>query len=444
MEILSAIVALFVGVACGYLMKRGESEDKIKQRDTQIADLKEDARRLNTEKESLVKDGRKDLKYEQNKSDELNKKLEKFEEERNALNERIVGLEKQNTGLEKNLEIERKERRRFNESIEKTEENFKTAFENLGNQILKEKSESLEEGNKKGLENILGPLKKDIGDFKNKFAETDRDFSGKFGELKTTLKSVIDQTHMISLEANNLTKALKSDSKKQGRFGEFILENLLQSLGLRKDSEYELQKGLEGGKYFVDAIIHLPENRGIVIDAKVSLTAYDKYFLSEDEDERATFIKQHLKSVENHIKELSDKNYQGIDEIKSLDFVLMFILVCPSTLSAILNTIRSLWQIDKRNANAEKIAKSAGDLYDKFTVLAKKMIGLQSDFNKVRGSYEDTMVTLSTGKGNLVGAAQRMKELGARTAKSLPPRFVEESGFEEIKQSGETEEAKPI
>jgi DNA recombination protein RmuC len=264
----------------------------------------------------------------------------------------------------------------------------------------------------------------------------------------------------MSEEANNLTRALKGDTKTQGSWGEFILESILDKSGLLKGREYLVQETFfneEGRRRRPDVIVYMPEDKSIVIDSKVSLTAYEAYNSSDTEDIRKRFLNEHLASVRKHLKELSPKEYQNLYELKSLDFVLMFIpiepafalavqndqslfydafekniiIVSPATLLATLRTISSIWKQEKQNRNALEIAQKSGELYDKLASFVEDLINLGKKMDDAKRSYEDAMKKLSQGKGNIISKAENLKIMGAKTSKSIDQRIADRSDDEE-------------
>jgi DNA recombination protein RmuC len=281
--------------------------------------------------------------------------------------------------------------------------------------------------------------------------------------LKTEVKNLIDMNEKLSKDANNLTKALKGDVKTQGNWGEVILERILEKSGLVKDREYYVQNSLtsEDGKlYRPDVIIHLPDNKKVIIDSKVSLVAYEKFSSSENTEDQKTHLKQHILSIKAHIKGLSDKNYQNLYGVDGLDFVLLFIpiegafsaalqadnslfqeafdknvvLVSTSTLLATLKTIASIWKQEYQNQNAVEIARQGGDLYDKFVNFSEDLITLGKQLNTAKGTYDGAMNKLSEGKGNLVSRSEKMRKLGLKTSKQMNQKLADRSmdnGIEE-------------
>jgi DNA recombination protein RmuC len=277
--------------------------------------------------------------------------------------------------------------------------------------------------------------------------------------LKNQLENLQKLNQQMSEEALNLTNALKGQVKTQGTWGEMILEKVLEKSGLVNGREYELQvyeKKSNGQKGRPDAIVHLPENRDIIIDAKVSLKAYEQISVAHDEKTQLTLVKEHVKSIRTHINNLSSKNYQKLNNIKSMDFVLLFIpiegaiavaihhdpnlfgeafdkniiLVSPSTLLATLRTADNIWKYEKQNQNARKIAKKAGALYDKFVAFVKDLENLGVKLSQCQKSYDSAHKKLSSGRGNLISTSESFKELGISVSKSLPQQLLEESDGE--------------
>ncbi len=328
-------------------------------------------------------------------------------------------------------------------------EKFNTEFRNLANEILEEKSKKFTEQNKTNLDQILKPLGEKIKDFEKKVEETyDKESQQRFS-LKEEVKRLAELNQQVSKETSSLTKALKGESKTQGNWGEVILESILERTGLRKGFEYTVQDSFttdSNQRYQSDVIVHYPGERSIIIDSKVTLTAYDSYAAAETEEEKQAALKAHLISVKNHINELASKNYQDIAEIKTLDFIVMFmpiepayllavqnephlwtyayekriLLISPTNLIAVLKMIESLWKQEYQNRNVLEIARQGGELYDKFVGLIDDLIDMGTKLKQTHKSYEASMNKLSSGKGNLVGKVQKLRELGVKAKKTLP------------------------
>ena len=294
----------------------------------------------------------------------------------------------------------------------------------------------------------LNPFKEKIERFEKKVDETHKENIRENQTLKEQISNLQKLNQSIGEEAKNLTRALKGEMKTQGNWGEMILERVLEMSGLKKGREYETQvsgKTEEGNRVQPDVIIKLPDNKNLIIDSKVSLNAHEKYTRAETDYEKELAIKEHLISVKKHIKELSDKNYQSLYNLNTLDFVLMFIpieqaflsainndesiyktafernivIVTPSTLLAVLKTISNIWRNEDQNQNAIEIAKQGGALYDKLAALVEDLIKVGSAMDQTKERFSSAMNKLYTGKGNLIGRAEKIKELGAKTSKVI-------------------------
>jgi len=362
-------------------------------------------------------------------------------------NIKLTGLEVENIHLIKELETLKEEKA----SIQKQ---LTTEFENIAGRILSRSSEEITTQQNKRLNDLLSPFKEKITAFENKVTETyEKELRDKLN-LEAEVKRLFELNQRISEEAGNLTKALKGDVKKLGNWGELILERILEQSGLMKGREYQrevVMNNAEGKTIRPDVILHLPDQKHLIIDSKISLHAYERYVSAKEEATRQAALKAHLESMRTHIRSLHEKNYASSVALNTPDFVLMFIPVessfaaaiegdnelfafawerkivpvSPSTLLATLRTIASIWKQDNQNKNAMEIAKRSGDLYD-------KLVGFVSDFEKVgkaveqaQNSYNSAFNKLSTGKGNLIGRAEKIRELGAKNTKSLPPTITD-------------------
>jgi len=339
--------------------------------------------------------------------------------------------------------------------IENLQKRLTIEFENIANKILKERSDDFTLSNHKNLSEILNPLKERIQLFEKKVDETyDKELRDKIS-LREEVRKLSELNARVSEEANNLTKALKGDVKKQGNWGEVILERVLERSGLTKGQEYEREVVVEGADLSVqrpDVIIHLPDNKHIVIDSKVSLVAYERLMSADTEEQRIAFLKDHISSLRNHVRLLGDKNYQNAQNINTPDFVLMFlpieasfsvavqgdseifayawerkiVIVSPTTLLATLRTISSIWKQENQTKNAQEIARLSGTLYDKFIGFAEDMARIKVNIDRTSGAYDDALRKMKDGSGNIIKTAEKIKELGAKTGnKSLPPGFEE-------------------
>ncbi|WP_372792449.1 DNA recombination protein RmuC [Lutibacter sp.] len=337
--------------------------------------------------------------------------------------------------------------------VEKLQEKFTKDFEILASKILEEKSSKFTEQNKENLKNILDPLQAKIQTFEKKVEDTHKESIDYHAALRQQIVGLKDLNLQMSKETINLTKALKGDSKTQGNWGELVLERVLEKSGLEKDREYFVQQSFtndEGKRILPDVVIHLPDAKKMVIDSKVSLTAYEQYINADDENEKAQFIKEHVNSLKRHIEQLSEKKYEDIYKIESPDFVLLFIpiepafavalnadnqlynkafeknivIVTPTTLLATLRTIDSMWNNEKQQRNAIEIALQAGRLYDQFVNLTEDLIKVGNQLKTVQGSYDVSMKKL-TGSGNLIKKVESIKKLGAKGTKNFNDKLLE-------------------
>ncbi len=340
--------------------------------------------------------------------------------------------------------------------LENINKRFASEFEVLANKILEEKSKKFADQNKSNLGELLNPLREKLGEFQKKVEDTNKESIERNTALVSQIKHLSELNKDITEKADNLTKALKGDSKAQGNWGEVILERILEKSGLEKDREYITQVSEvndEGKRYQPDVVIKLPDNKNIIVDSKVSLVAYEQSVNAENDLEAATNLKSHIQSIRTHVKGLSDKNYQDLYGIGGLDFVLLFIpiepaftlatqndaelfndalsknivIVSPSTLIATLRTISSIWKQEHQNKNALEIAKQGGALYDKFVGLTEDLKKLGLQLNTVQGTYQESMKKLTTGTGNLVKRAEKIRLLGVNNKKQIDAKYVERS-----------------
>jgi DNA recombination protein RmuC len=340
-------------------------------------------------------------------------------------------------------------------------------FKVVSGQLLEQQSQKLTTQNQSNLDALLGPLREQLGDFRKRVDEVYDKESRERGLLKAEIDSLKNLNQRISDDATNLTRALKGDVRAQGAWGELVLERLLEASGLQRGLHYDAQVVLrheDGGKPRPDVIVHLPEKRDLIIDAKVSLVAYERYCAAADENERAAQLTAHLGSLRLHVKQLAERRYSDLPGVNSLEFVLMFVpveaayieavhhddtlhafaldkqvvIVTTSTLLATLRTVSSLWRFDDRNRNAIEIADRAGKLYDKFAGFVDDLQEVQDKFDAARRALASASGKLSSGHGNLLGQVEKLRELGARASKTLPPELVERAQVDEVQARLET------
>lgn len=338
--------------------------------------------------------------------------------------------------------------------LDEAKERMNTEFKNIANEIFESKQQLFKAESKEQLGNLLSPLSDRIKEFEKRVETSYNEESKERYSLIKEVRNLQELNARISKDAINLTNALKGESKTQGAWGEIILERVLEKSGLVKGREYEVQvsmKNEEGRRLQPDVVVHLPEGKDIIIDSKVSLTAYERYCSSDDDIERAEALKLHIQSMRTHIRQLGDKDYQNLDAVKTLDFVLLFVpieaafslavqtnndlfsdafdrnivMVAPSTLLPTLRTIQNIWRYEHQNKNAQEIASKAGALYDKFVNFVADLENIGARIESAQAAYRDAHNKLTSGKGNLVRRAEGMRELGAKVSKSLPQNLVE-------------------
>ena len=339
------------------------------------------------------------------------------------------------------------------EEVEKLQEKFTKEFENLANKILEEKSNKFTEQNKENMKNILSPLQDKIQLFEKKVEDTHKESIDYHAALRQQILGLREMNIQMSKETINLTKALKGDSKMQGNWGELVLERVLEKSGLEKGREYEVQQAFtneDGNRVFPDVVINLPDGKKMIVDSKVSLTAYEKYINEEDDSLKLGYLKEHVLSIKRHVEQLGNKNYHDLYQIESPDFVLLFIpiepafamalnedsnlynkafeknivIVTPATLLATLRTIDSMWTNQKQQENALEIARQAGALYDKFEGFVSDLIRIGKKIDETKTEYTGAMSKLVEGKGNLIVSAEKLKKMGAKAKKALPENII--------------------
>lgn len=384
---------------------------------------------------------------------EARESFQKLQEDFNERQKRILELtstlateESQRKNLSEKLTDQKLE-------LEKLHLKMQEQFENIASKIVFDNSQRIQQQHKEKLDDILNPLKEKIEKFENKVDQTHKENVRENQSLKEQLALLQKLNQTIGEEAKNLTTALKGQTKSQGTWGELILEKVLEKSGLVKGREYIVQESMvneSGRRMQPDVVVNLPDQKHVIIDSKVSLTAYERYCSVDNELEKTQALKEHMISIRKHIRELSDKNYQHLYEVNALDFVLLFIpvepafsvavesdfelfneafernivLVTTSTLLATLRTIASIWRVEYQSRNAMEIAKQGGALYDKFVNLIHELMDLGKKMKDSQKAYEETMVKL-TGHGNLVTRVENIKKLGAKTTKVMPAAILQ-------------------
>lgn len=435
---LMGIILLFIGIAIGFalgwLFKNNKS-----------ASNGEDTNSLKEEVGSLT--GRLSAAIENYK--EQKEQIEKLSSQKDELLATNSQLQAENMNLTERLKEHKLE-------VEQLQKKFTTEFENIANKLLKQNTTDFAEANQKRLDEILKPLNENIKTFEQKVEDKYVKEVKERSALMTEVKALSELNQQMREDAQSLTKALKGDSKTQGNWGELILEKILESSGLIKGEEYQTEDyytNQTGGGSRLDVIIKLPDEKQIIIDSKVSITAYTNYVDTDDEAEKETLIKTHIASVKSHIDLLSKKDYSQIPGLNTPDFVLMFmpseptfsftlqndnsiynyawdkkiVIVSPTTLLATLKTVASVWKQERQTKNALEIARQSGALYDKFVGFINDLEKIQKGISTSQDAYNGAINKLKTGSGNLIGRAEKIRTLGAKTSKQLDTHYTEDN-----------------
>ena len=426
-------MGLASGVAIGYLLFKVTAPQKHLQDKAQQLQLE-----LKLEKERSER-----------QSDDITSLNQQLKEER----EQVLRINSERATLEANYNNMARRLVDQKEELTALQDKFTAQFKNLANEIFEEKSQKFTNQNKSNLDELLKPLGQKLTDFERKVELTHKDHVAGTAALKQQISGLQELNKKMSQEAENLTRALKGDSRIQGNWGELVLERILEQSGLQKDREYFTQESIkteEGRRLRPDVIIRLPDNKNLVIDAKASLISYDRYVNAESEEDRERFLKEHLISVKTHIRSLANKSYHQLFDSGSLDYVLMFVpieaafaliierggelyneahssnivIVSPATLIATLRTVASIWKHEYQNRNALEIARQGGLLYDKFKAFVDDLIKVGQTLGTTKRTYDDAMKKLVDGKDNLVRKTERLKELGAQTSKSIDEKVL--------------------
>ncbi len=460
-EITLSVIAVILGIIGFFLGKyitklKFEKEtasfkERITQSEKQFQEYKTTTQKQFQEYKEIV----------QQDKESVEKSFHELKTEKNTLRNEKENLAILLSQAELNLKNTNEKLTENKQEVEKLQDKFTKEFENLANKILEEKSSKFTQQNKENLKQILNPLQEKIQIFEQKVEISNKENFERHIALGEQLKTLHEQNIKISTEATNLTKALKGDSKTQGNWGGLILERVLEKSGLEKGREYELEKSFtvnDGDKQRLrpDVIIHLPGNKKMIIDSKVSLTAYEKFVNTEKESDRELFLKEHILSLNRHVTQLSAKKYEDLYQMESPDFVLLFVpiepafaiasnydnqlynkafeknivIVTPSTLLATLRTIDSMWNNEKQQRNAIEIARQAGALYDKFEGLIQDLTKVGKKMDDAKNEYKGAMNKLFEGRGNLIVSVEKIKKLGAKAKKQLPENFLNRASEE--------------
>lgn len=443
--IISAGIGAFIGLKFAQLKSKSD-KSTLEERNVNLQ------QQLTEFKQFSEIENQKQDQYFNQQLNELRENINKIETDREAIRREKdflnTELSRRNTEYE-NLQQQNLKR---DEELAKQQEQLRKDFELMASKILDEKSEKFTLQNKENIKQILNPLQEKIQLFEKKVDDTQKESISMHSALKEQLLGLKDLNQQMALEATNLTRALKGDSKTQGNWGELVLERVLEKSGLEKDREYFVQQNFkreDGSRAMPDVVLHLPDSKKMIIDSKVSLTAYERMVNAED-DERVMYLKAHVNSIKKHVDDLSAKNYQDLYDIESPDFVLMFIpiepafavainednslynkafeqnivIVTPSTLLATLRTIDTMWNNEKQQQNAIEIAKQAGALYDKFEGLVTDLTGVGKKIDAAKTDYSAAMNKLVEGKGNLISRVEKIKKMGAKAKKALPESII--------------------
>ena len=380
---------------------------------------------------------------------ELNTTKAEFSDYRDVAQSKEHELSQRAQIAEVRAQEQLKHHEQLNQEIVKSQEKLQKDFEALSSKVFEESRKKFENESKRTLDTTLDPLKKEIESFRKRVDETHQEELKGRSRLEGQIQELHKQTQQIGQDAVQLATALKGESKSQGNWGEMVLERLLEESGLEKGREYETQSSFrdeDGNLKQPDVIVHLPENKDIVIDAKVSLVAYERFYNAETDQEKELALKEHMQSLRTHFIGLSGKSYESLENINTLDFVFMFVpvepayslafqhdpglfqqaydkgvvVVSPTTLMATLKIVAGLWRNEKQNRNAQEIAEKAGGLYDQFVLFIDSLDDLGKKVDATQKSYETARKRLSDQKGDLVGRVEKLKKLGAKSKKQMP------------------------
>ncbi len=467
MDILFLIIGILIGAVVVWFYAKSQKSDSAEAKHLNEKLFEEEKQKLvlqtqieNYQKEinKLAKELQDEKEYHQSV---IAAERAKYEQELNTLRNDFIESTKKLESARTHFQNQEQKIKEQKEEIENLHKKLTIEFENIANKILDEKSQKFTEQNKNNLDIILNPLKDKIKQFEEKVEKAYSEETKERISLKTEIKHLMDLNKQVSDEANNLAKALKGDTKKQGNWGEVILEKVLERSGLLKGQEYQTQFSTsndEGSRIQPDAVVFLPDSKHVIIDSKVSLVAYEAFVNAENENDKIRFLKEHVSSVKSHVKQLSEKNYQTSPDLNTPDFVLLFmpiesafslaiqgeqdlfafawdlkiVIVSPSTLLATLRTIASIWKQERQTKNAIEIARQSGALFDKFVLFLNDIDKIGKSIDASKSAYEDAMNKLKTGSGNLIKRASDIQKLGAKTQKQIPDKFISDDDLNAI------------
>src|SRR6056297_3611320 len=449
MDILFLLIGLIAGGLAAFFFFSFKNQKRIQELKDEFLENERllEAQKNEAEKQRFLWEERHNT--QKTESGEWKAELNKVREENTHLVGRLEKAKTEYLNLREKLETQKAE-------LEEIQKKFTTEFENIAGKILKENSKEFTAANQKNMGEVLNPLKEKLQLFEKKVDDTYQKGLKDQTDLRAELKKLNELNTRISEETGNLTKALKRDVKKQGNWGEVVLERILERSGLN-EGEQGYQKQFndstdDGRRIQPDVVINLPDNKHIIIDSKVSLIAYERAVNAVADEDRARHVKEHLFSLKTHIKGLSEKHYQTAKKLNSPDFVLLFlpiessfslaiqedqelfsyawdqkvVIVSPSTLLATLRTIASIWQQENQTRNALEIARQGGALHDKFVGFISDLENVGKSIDATRKNYDQAMNKLHTGSGNLMRRVEKIKKLGAKTTKSLPKNMLDD------------------
>ncbi|SDL43204.1 DNA recombination protein RmuC [Modicisalibacter muralis] len=455
--LLSVLIGALIGAAmvgAGWFMqarRQARQSDALRQR-------------LDTA-ETLCRGQEQELAHSDAQLDGVREQLKERETQLASLNERLAALRERSARLEVERDQQRVHHAEKLALLDEARERLKQDFEALAGRIFEERQQAFANHSRESLEALLKPFREQVGTFQRRVEE----LHGQDTRERTTLKTQIDQlaglNRQMSEEAANLAKALKGDKKMQGNWGEMVLETVLERSGLRRDIEYRREVSIQGenGRQRPDAVIYLPDDKHLIVDAKVSLNAYVAYVNADGDSARAAALKAHIQAVRNHIDALTQREYANLPGLNSPDFVFLFmpveaafalafehddmlfqdafarhvVVVTPTTLLASLRTVASLWSLERQNENARLIAERAGRLLDKFSGFVESLEDIGRQLERAQGSYRQAMGRLKTGQGNLVGQAVELERLGVRMKKPLPEQVRREAELADARRGAE-------